>query len=117
MTGVSQTHVGTTDISPLVKNNTDRMNQLVRHSYQGGDPCDGDPDTSRDLRRLTTCQKQYRQNEPAGRVDVPTGVEVCVTGESQTCVLTTDISPPVKNNTDSINQLVGWTCLLGWRSM
>ena len=60
---------------------------------------------------------QHRQNEPAIQVDVPTGVEVHVTGESQTRVLTTDVLPPVKNNTDSINQLVGWTCLLGWRSM
>ena len=60
------------------------MNQLVRHSYQGGDPCDGDPDTSRDHRRLTICQKYYRQNEPAGQVDIPTGVEVRVTGRSQT---------------------------------
>ena len=73
---------------------------------QGGDPCDGDPDTSRDHRRLTICQKQYRQNEPAGRVDIPTGVEVCVTGRSQTRVLTTDVSPLVKNNTDRILRLV-----------
>ena len=28
--GGSQTQVGTTDVSPPVKNNTDRMNQLVR---------------------------------------------------------------------------------------
>ena len=61
--------------------------------------------------------KKHRQNESAIQVDVPTVVEVRVTGESQTGVLTTDVSPPVKNNTDSINQLVGWTCLLGWRSM
>ena len=26
------------------------------------------------------CQKQHRLNEPAGQVDVPTRVEVCVTG-------------------------------------
>ena len=87
------------------------------------------PDTCRDLRRLTTCQKQYRQNEPAGRLNIPTGVEVHVTGVSQTSVGTTDISPlvrveirvmgirtrlvttdvsqSVKNNTDRMNQLVG----------
>ena len=28
-----------------------------------------------------TCQKQHRLNEPAGQVDVPTRVEVCVMGE------------------------------------
>ena len=82
-----------------------KMNQLVRHSYQGGDPCDGDPDMSRDHRRLTICQKQYRQNETARRVDIPTGVEVRMTGRSQTGVLTTDVSPLVKNNTDRMNQL------------
>ena len=82
------------------------MNQLVRHSYQGGDPCDGDPDTSKDHRHLTICQKQYRQNEPAGLVDIPTGVEVRVTGRSQTRVLTTDVSPLVKNNTDRMHRLV-----------
>ena len=87
------------------------------------------PDTCRDLRRLTTCQKQYRQNEPAGRLNIPTGVEVSVTGVSQTSVGTTNISPlvsleirvmgiwthlgttdvsqSVKNNTDRMNQLVG----------
>ena len=32
----------------------------------------------RDHRRLTACQKQFRQNEPAGQVDVPTRVEICV---------------------------------------
>ena len=35
----------------------------------------------RDHRHLTECQKQNRQNEPAGRVDVPTRVEVHVTGD------------------------------------
>ena len=35
----------------------------------------------RDHRRLTTCRKQHRQNEVAGWVDVPTGVEVRVTGD------------------------------------
>ena len=41
----------------------------------------GIPDTCRDLRRLTTCQKQHRENEPAGQVDIPTWVEVSVTGD------------------------------------
>ena len=36
-------------------------------------------DTCRDHRCLTTCQKQHRQNEPAGQVDIPTRVEVHVT--------------------------------------
>ena len=81
MTRVSQTHVGTTDISLLVKNSTDRMNQLVRHSYQGGDPCNGDLDTSRDHRRLTICQKQHSMNEPAVQIDVATGGVVHVMGD------------------------------------
>ena len=41
----------------------------------------GDKDTCRDHRRLTACQKQHRQNEPAGQVDVPTRVEVHVMGD------------------------------------
>ena len=36
----------------------------------------------RDHRRLPACQKQHRQNELAGRVDVPTRVEVHVMGDS-----------------------------------
>ena len=62
-------------------------------------------DMCRDHTCLTTCQKQHRQNVPAGQIDVPTWVEVCVMG-SRTCVGTTDVSPPVKNNTDRMNQLV-----------
>ena len=62
-------------------------------------------DTCRDHRCLTSCQKQYRQNVPAGQIDVPTWVEVHVMG-SRSRVLTTDVSPPVKNNTDRMNQLV-----------
>ena len=37
--------------------------------YQGADQYDGGS-------RLTIIQKQQRQNEPAGQVDVTTGVEV-----------------------------------------
>ena len=59
-----------------------------------------------DQRYLTACQKQHRQNEPAGQVDVITRVEVRVMGDPQTCVGTTDVSPPLKNNTDRMNQLV-----------
>ena len=40
----------------------------------------GIPDMCRDHRWLTTCQKQHRQNEPAGQVDVSTRVEVRVIG-------------------------------------
>ena len=36
--------------------------------------------TCRDHRHLIACQKQHRQNEPAGQIDIPTGVEVGVTG-------------------------------------
>ena len=39
----------------------------------------------RDHRHLTECQKQNRQNEPAGQIDVPTKVEVHVKGISDTC--------------------------------
>ena len=35
----------------------------------------------RDQRRLNACQKQHRQNEPAGQVDVSTRVEVRVMGD------------------------------------
>ena len=47
------------------------------------------------------CQKQHRQNELAGQVDVPTRVKFCATGGSWTCVGTTDVSIPVKNNTEN----------------
>ena len=38
-------------------------------------------DTCRDHRCLNTSQKQHRQNEPGGQVDIPTRVEVLVTGD------------------------------------
>ena len=41
----------------------------------------GDKDMCRDHRCLTACQKQHRQNESAGQVDVPTRLEVSVTGD------------------------------------
>ena len=41
----------------------------------------GDPGHVQDYRCLTTCQKQLRQNEPDGQVDIPTWVEVCVMWE------------------------------------
>ena len=63
-------------------------------------------DRCRDHRRLMICQKQHRQNDLAGKVDVPTREEVHVTGDSRTHVETTNLSPPVKNNTDRMNQLV-----------
>ena len=53
----------------------------------------------RDHRPLPACQKQHRQNDPAGQV-----AGVLVMGDPghvygpQTC--------PVKNNTDRMNQLV-----------
>ena len=45
----------------------------------------GISDTCRDHKFVTTCQKQHRQNEPAGQVDVPTRVEVCVRGILDMC--------------------------------
>ena len=50
-----------------------------RRSYFGGGPCDGISAMFIDHRRLTTCQKQYRQYESAGWVEIATGVEVRVT--------------------------------------
>ena len=41
----------------------------------------GMPDTCRDHICLTACQKQHRQNEAAGQVDVPTRLEVHVTAD------------------------------------
>ena len=41
----------------------------------------GNSDTCRDQRCLTACQKQYKQNESAGQVDVPTGMEFHVMGD------------------------------------
>ena len=38
-------------------------------------------------------------------------------GGSGTCVGTTDVSSPVKKNTDRMNQLVRKTFLPGWRSV
>ena len=58
----------------------------------------------RDHRCLTACQKQHRQNEPAGQVDVSTRVEVHVTGGPGD-VGTTDVLR-VKKSTDGMNQLL-----------
>ena len=68
------------DISRCVKNNTDSMNQLVRYMFLPGwrSMSQGISDMCRDHRCLTTSQKQHRQNEPAGQVDVTTRVEVSV---------------------------------------
>ena len=77
-------------------------------------------ETCRDHRHLTACQKQHRQNEPAGQVDIPTrlevhvtgdprhtkGVEVCVMGNLDTSRDHRHLTMPVKNNTDRMNQLV-----------
>ena len=46
----------------------------------------GIPDMCRDHRCLTACQKQYRQNVPAGQIDFPTWVEVHVMGILATCI-------------------------------
>ena len=65
--------------------------------------------------QMSHCQKRNRQDEPAGQVDEPAGqVDVPTRvedgdpcdGGSRTCVGTTDVLPPVKNNTDRMNQLV-----------
>ena len=41
----------------------------------------GNLDMCRDHRRLTTCQKQHRQNESAGQLDTPGRVKVHATGD------------------------------------
>ena len=41
----------------------------------------GISDTCRDHRFLTACQKQHRQNEPAGQVDVSNRVGVHMMGD------------------------------------
>ena len=81
--GESWTCVRTTDVSLPVKNNTDRMNQLVRWTFLPGWRSMSRLilDTCRNHRCLTTCQKQHRQNDPAVQVDVPTRVEVHVMGD------------------------------------
>ena len=56
-----------------------------------------------DHRRLTECQKQHRQNEPAGQVDVTTRVEVRVM-QDPGHVLGPQMSHHLsKNNTDRMN--------------
>ena len=57
----------------------------------------------RDHRCLMTCQKQHRQNEPAGQVDVSTRVEVSVMRDPGH-VLGPQMSHRLsKNNTDRMN--------------
>ena len=63
----------------------------------------GISDTCRDHRCLTTSQKQHRQNEPAGQVDVSTRVEVSVMRDPGH-VLGPKMSHRLsKNNTDRMN--------------
>ena len=59
----------------------------------------------RDHRCFTACQKQHRQNEPAGQVDVPTRVEIHVTGIPDKCRDNRHITI-CQNNTDRMKQLV-----------
>ena len=61
----------------------------------------------RDQRHLIGYQKQYRQNEPSAQIDFPTRGGGPCDGGSHTCVGTTDVSPPVINNTDRMKWLVG----------
>ena len=66
----------------------------------------GDKDMCRDHRHLTTCQKQHRQGKPAGQVDVPTRVEVHVTGVPNTCRDQRQLTTCQKQH--RLNELVGW---------
>ena len=50
--------------------------------------------------------KQHGQNELAGQVDISTKVEIRVVGNLDLCRDHRYLSPPVKNNTDRMNQLV-----------
>ena len=45
----------------------------------------GIPDTCRDNRHITICQKQHRQNKPAGQVEIPTRVDIHVMGDPDMC--------------------------------
>ena len=38
-------------------------------------------DMCRDHGHFTACQKQHRHNEPAFRVNISNGVEICVMGD------------------------------------
>ena len=73
----SLTCVGTTGVPLPVKNNTDRMNQVVRKRLllEWRSVWWGIPDMYRDQRHLIGYQKRHRQNEP---VEVPTGVDIRV---------------------------------------
>ena len=62
-------------------------------------------DMCRDHRCLTACQKQHRQNEPAGQVDVSTRVEVYVMGDPGHGRDNRHITI-CQNNTDRMKQLV-----------
>ena len=57
----------------------------------------------RDHRCLTTCQKQHRQNEPAGQVNIPTRVKISVTGDSGHMKGPQTSHHMSKNNTDRMN--------------
>ena len=76
----------------------------------------GIPNMCRDHRRLTTCQKQHRQNEPAGQEKISTLVEICVMGLLDMCRDHGHFTA-CQNNTDTMNQLFGLTFLRGWRSV
>ena len=73
-------------------------------------------DMCRDHRCLTACQKEHRQNEPAGQEEIPTLVEICVMGLLDMC---RDLGhfTACQNNTDTMNQLFGLTFLMGLRSV
>ena len=71
----------------------------------------GDSDTCRDHRCLTACQKQYRQNESAGQVDVPTRVEGCVTGYPRHVEGPQTSHRLSKTYTHRMNQLVRWNSM------
>ena len=59
----------------------------------------------KDHRRLNACQKQHRENEPAGQVDIPTRVEIRVTGDPGH-VYGPQMSSCLSKTTDRMNQLV-----------
>ena len=69
----------------------------------------------RDHRCLSTCDKQHRQNEPAGKEDIPTGVEICVMGLLDMCRDHRQYC--LSKTTHRKNQLFGLTFLMGSRSV
>ena len=76
----------------------------------------GNPDTCTDHKHFAACQKQHRQNEPAGQVDIPIKVEVRVMGIPDICRDHRCLTACQKQYSQN-EPAGGKTFLLGWRSV